>query len=96
MRIAWVLVTVLVAVVLQVTLARFTVGGRWVTSATARQTPDDEHDAEGRTANARVMLVRRLHARYLSNSSTISRERSHARIRAIRYPPPGSRLRENE
>ncbi|HKV99574.1 MAG TPA: rod shape-determining protein MreD [Vicinamibacterales bacterium] len=30
MRLAWVLVTVLVAVVLQVTLARFTVGGRWV------------------------------------------------------------------
>ncbi len=30
MKIAWVLVTVLVAVVLQVTLARYTVGGRWV------------------------------------------------------------------
>lgn len=30
MRLAWVLVTVIVAVVLQVTLARFTVGGRWV------------------------------------------------------------------
>ncbi len=30
MRLAWVIVTVLVAVVLQVTLARFTVGGRWV------------------------------------------------------------------
>ncbi len=29
MRLAWVLVTVVVAVVLQVTLARFTVGGRW-------------------------------------------------------------------
>ncbi len=30
MRLAWVLVTVVVAVLLQVTLARFTVGGRWV------------------------------------------------------------------
>lgn len=30
MRLAWVLVTVIVAVLLQVTLARFTVGGRWV------------------------------------------------------------------
>ena len=29
-KIAWVLVTVVVAVVLQVTLARYTVGGRWV------------------------------------------------------------------
>jgi rod shape-determining protein MreD len=29
-RLAWVLATVVVAVVLQVTLARFTVGGRWV------------------------------------------------------------------
>ena len=30
MRLGWVLLTVIVAVVLQVTLARFTVGGRWV------------------------------------------------------------------
>ena len=30
MKLAWVIATVLVAVLLQVTLARFTVGGRWV------------------------------------------------------------------